>query len=196
MKWEEFYQKTDGNRYPDTSIIRFISKKYFIKKTKSSIRILDLGCGSGALLWYLSREGYDAYGIDSSKTAIDKAGKRLKLEKLSGHLYLGSFINLPFPDHYMDSVIDSTSIQHSPVESIHKAIDESYRVLKKGGFFFGMEIARSNNLSCADYKTHFFKKREILELFKKFRKININHMIYTEEDERKSIKFWLVECQK
>lgn len=37
-------------------------------------RILDVGCGTGALLWWLQARGYvDTHGIDLSQTSVDQA---------------------------------------------------------------------------------------------------------------------------
>jgi 3' terminal RNA ribose 2'-O-methyltransferase Hen1 len=47
-------------------------------------RVLDLGCGSGALLERLMREGYDQLtGLDVSARALEHAARRLKLDELS-----------------------------------------------------------------------------------------------------------------
>ena len=62
--WEKFYKNFSGNRYPEPILIRLIAKNFFRIKTRKKIKILDLGCGEGANLWFLAREGFDAYGID------------------------------------------------------------------------------------------------------------------------------------
>jgi len=35
------------------------------------MRVLEVGCGNGANLWFLTFEGYDAFGIDASQAALD-----------------------------------------------------------------------------------------------------------------------------
>jgi 3' terminal RNA ribose 2'-O-methyltransferase Hen1 len=46
-------------------------------------RVLDLGCGSGALLERLVRDGYDQItGVDVSARALSQAERRLKLDRL------------------------------------------------------------------------------------------------------------------
>lgn len=195
-KWEKFFRESCGNQYPEAAIIRFIARNYYVAKKRSHIKILDLGCGTGAVQWYLAREGFDAYGIDASPSAISKTRKRLRKEGLKSDLRVGDFVSLPYGNESIDTVIDAASIQHNSTDAIVKIIKEIHRVLKKGGKFFGMLIAESDGLSCDTFKTHFFQKKEIHDLFNKFIEIKIDHLAYTEENEKKFIKFWLVTSQK
>lgn len=59
-------------------MIRFIARNFYKVNNRESIKILEVGCGPGANLWYMNREGFTVYGIDGSETAIKKAEKRLK----------------------------------------------------------------------------------------------------------------------
>ena len=80
-KWyENSFLKDNFNaqrRYPNEELCRFMGRNYFsIEKTKrKAIKILEVGCGSGANLWMISKEGFDAYGIDLSQNAIELAKK-------------------------------------------------------------------------------------------------------------------------
>jgi len=195
-QWEIFFQKTDGNQYPNACVVRFVARHYYNVPRRSDVSILDLGCGSGAVSWFLAREGFNTHGIDASTTAIRKAGERLEREGLHGDLRMGDFVILPHQDNVFDAVIDMTSIQHNAPEAILQVVGEVRRVLKKGGMFFGMMIAVDDKINAPGFKTHFFTKEEIKELFSKFSKLNIDHVVSTEENERKAIKFWLVEARK
>jgi len=195
-QWEIFFQKTDGNQYPDACIVRFVARHYYDVPRRSDIAILDLGCGSGAVLWYLAREGFNAHGIDASPSGIRKAGERLQKEGLHGKLSIGDFVTLSHEDNVFDAVIDATSIQHNVYEAISEIVKEVHRVLKKGGMFFGMMIAVDDKMNAPDFKTHFFTKEEIKKLFFQFKELSIDHVVHTEENERKAIKFWLVEARK
>jgi len=196
LNWNKFYKSTKGNQYPEPSIIRFIAENYYQVKDRSHIKILELGYGTGGHQWYFNREGFDTYGIDISSRAINMAKARLKKEGLQSHLCVRDFISLPYKDESMDAVIDTTSIQHNSLEAIREIIKEIYRVLKKGGKFFGMLIAEHKDLSDSRFKTHFFKKKEIRALFSKFKNVKIDNLHYSEENGEKYIKFWIVETQK
>ena len=194
--WDTFYQNSDGNQYPEVSIVRFVARNYYQVNDKSCVKILNLGCATGAHQWYLAREGFDAYGIDGSPTAVNKTRERLQKEGLQSNLCAGDFLTLPYEDEFMDAVIDPASIQHNSIESIREIIKEVYRVLKNGGRFFGMFIAKHKNLIDAQFKTHFFQKTEIQTLFSGFKSVNIDHFHYSEENEEKYVKFWVVKAQK
>ena len=57
--------------YPNEALCRFLgSNGFFNVERKEDIRILEVGCGSGANLWMIAKEGFDAYGLDASSAAI------------------------------------------------------------------------------------------------------------------------------
>jgi 3' terminal RNA ribose 2'-O-methyltransferase Hen1 len=52
-----------------------------VLKASGARRVLDLGCGAGALLQRLARDGYqELVGVDVSARALEKAERRLKLD--------------------------------------------------------------------------------------------------------------------
>lgn len=52
-------------------------------KASGARRVLDLGCGAGALLRLLVRDGYDeVVGVDVSARALEIAARRLRLDEL------------------------------------------------------------------------------------------------------------------
>ncbi len=54
-----------------------------VLKASGARRVLDLGCGHGALLERLVRDGYDeVVGVDVSIRALEQAARRLKLDRL------------------------------------------------------------------------------------------------------------------
>ena len=98
--------------------------------------VLDVGCGNGRNLIYLSREfGVKGIGYDNSNEAIASA------KKLSEDLPISYEIRsvtetLPLPDNSQTLVLDmmvSHVLSNSDREKLHKEIA---RVLKPGGFLF------------------------------------------------------------
>jgi SAM-dependent methyltransferase len=100
-------------------------------------RILDLGCGTGRHLTFLSRSGFDVSGFDSSKTALDLALKWLNEEGLVANIHLGRMEEpLPYPDDNFDAVISIQVIHHNLIQDIVSTVTEIERILTTDGFIF------------------------------------------------------------
>ncbi len=94
---------------------------------------LDLGCGSGTDVRYLSSIGFKAFGIDFSHEA-------LKIAQNPGENSAGVYITsnvcaLPFADSSFDLVSDRCCMHHISHELRPDFGKEIARVLKPGGFF-------------------------------------------------------------
>jgi SAM-dependent methyltransferase len=96
---------------------------------------LEIGCGPGANVWFMAREGFTVAGIDGSSTAIQKASQRLTSESLAVDLRLGDFAQLPWPKDSFDGVIENVSLCTNPWNGIQHALSEVHRVLKPGAPF-------------------------------------------------------------
>lgn len=90
--WDEIFSSQSWGKYPGESLIRFIAKNYY-SRVRSEIKILEIGCGTGANLWYFAKEGFRTYGIDGSKKAISIANQRLNDEKLHAELIVGDILS-------------------------------------------------------------------------------------------------------
>lgn len=100
-------------------------------------KLLDLGCGNGHVSLYMAKKGYEVYGIDISETAIEWAKERAETEKINAEYFARSVIDLSFlgSDHF-DIIIDANCL-HCIIGKDRKILlNEVYRVLKSGGFFF------------------------------------------------------------
>src|SRR3989344_4036029 len=100
--WEKIYRTKEWGKYPPEELVRFIAHNYYETKDRKTVKILDLGCGTGAATWFIAREGFNAYGIDGSPTAIKIAKKRFITEKLKGNFQVGDIISLPFEGDEFD----------------------------------------------------------------------------------------------
>jgi SAM-dependent methyltransferase len=130
--------------YPNESLIQFIASRYFKlgHQQRKDIKVLDVGCGSGANLWMMAKEGLQVYGLDSSAAALELARQHLH-EKWSvmADLRVGSFTALPYEDAYFDAVVDVVSLQHLSLKDARLAIGEIARVLKPSGEFFSYRLS-------------------------------------------------------
>jgi len=94
-------------------------------------RVLDIGCGDGALTRFMAREGAVATGIDVSDTRLSDARAK---EAVPGADYReGRGEALPFADGSVDGVVYHNALHHVPVEAQAAALVEAARVLKPGG---------------------------------------------------------------
>lgn len=141
--WEKIHKSREWGRYPSEPLIRFIFQNFPNIQNLEKVRILELGCGVGANLWFLVREGIHAYGIDGSSSAISKARQRLDSEcpNWHGELISGDFTKLPYQDNYFDAVIDIESVTHNSFEDSVSIYSEAFRVIKPGGKIFSQTFA-------------------------------------------------------
>ena len=104
------------------------------------MRLLDAGCGGGRNLIYFLRDGYEAYGVDQSKEAINHV--RSLVATLAPHLPTDNFRVEPvermsFADASFDVVISSAVLHFARDEQHWQSMaSEMWRVLKRDGIFF------------------------------------------------------------
>lgn len=130
--------------YPNESLIQFLASRFFKLpfEQRKKIRVMEVGCGSGANLWMMSKEGFDVYGIDSSEEGISLAKNHLKEKwKLTANLDVGSFTKLPYRDAYFDIIADVVSLQHLNLADSKLALSEIIRVMKPGSEFFSYRLS-------------------------------------------------------
>ena len=98
-----------------------------------SIRILDVGCATGRLLYKLAKHGYtNLSGVDLAPRIIEVARKKLSNFKVNLDLKTAdSEDDLPWPDNSFD-IITLTGVIHH-FYRLNDALKEAYRVLDKQG---------------------------------------------------------------
>lgn len=136
--WEEIFRTQAWGKYPGEDLIRFVARNFYQVPDRSAVKILEVGCGPGANLWYIAREGFSVYGMDGSLSAIEQARKRLDDECAGwrGELKVGDIISLDFADDMFDAVIDNEAVYANSLENSSKIYSELARVCKPGGKLF------------------------------------------------------------
>lgn len=215
-KWQSVFTENEWGKYPAESVIRFMAKNFY-KKNRSEIKVLEVGCGTGANIWYLLRERFDAYGIDGSSVAIDRAKERLKEENLVSKLISGDIINLPYEDNFFDAVIDNECIYCNNLENTATILKEVKRVLKPHGKFYsrtftdklfvGGELDHTK-VSSLEYSeinvgplagkgfSRLTSKENILNVYGSFNILSIDSLDYTIENGSQIISEWIIMCEK
>lgn len=97
-------------------------------------RLLDIGCGGGALVRLLTREKGQAVGLDPQWAQIARA-------RAAGPepYVVGWGQHLPFADRSFDIVLFFNALHHVPAGVMGGALDEARRVLKRDGLLAVLE---------------------------------------------------------
>ena len=98
---------------------------------ESPLRVLDVGCGTGAMALLFAEMGHQVTGVDLSEGMMAKAREKAHAQKLSIKLKTGDAEHLPFNDGSFDVVVNRHLLWTLPHPQI--ALKEWHRVLKKGG---------------------------------------------------------------
>jgi SAM-dependent methyltransferase len=103
----------------------------------SGARVLDVGCGDGAVTRLMTREGARVTGVECSPTQLAPA---CALARDGDEDYLvATGEALPFADAALDIVVYFNVLHHVPVESQLQALREARRVLRPGGLLYVQE---------------------------------------------------------
>jgi SAM-dependent methyltransferase len=92
-------------------------------------RILEIGCGRGALLNALAELGAKVAGIDPDQTALAEARRTAP----TAILRQAGAERLPFVDAAMHAAIFVNSLHHVPVPGMARALAEAARIVEPGG---------------------------------------------------------------
>jgi len=131
IKWTpEFYSKLSKNYDVLAPIFLPIGEKAK-KRIAEALKegsVLDIACGTGALLAMACAKGLDCYGIDNAEGMI--AESRAKIP--DGEFKLASFYEIPYPDDTFDYVVETNAVSGVEIDA-DKVIAEMVRVCKPGG---------------------------------------------------------------
>ena len=188
--WEQKFRSQKWGRYPPEDLVRFMARNF--PENKNKVNVLEVGCGPGANIWYLHREGYHVSAIDISKTAIQQAHARIADETKvydtsSLDLRDGNFCELPWKDNNFDVVIDIFALYANKISVIENALQEIHRVLKDKGRLYtklwGKETTGYNKGKLLEKDTfddisegpcfnmgitHFFDQKTVQDVFGEF----------------------------
>ncbi|MBV5245382.1 methyltransferase domain-containing protein [Mycolicibacterium sp. PAM1] len=115
-----------GPSKPAPSVVSWLSR-VTDGRDRSSLRVLDLGCGKGGTVAWLLEQGFDAYGMDVRAEYVDNGRAYLGADRLAV-LDRGSY---PYPDDHFDIVISNQVFEH--VADLGELAREVARTTKPGG---------------------------------------------------------------
>jgi len=156
---KKFYEKSyseEGSKaqreYPNEELCRFIGRRFgnLSRLQKQKLKLIEMGCGSGANIWMLARESFNTYGIDFSGKALNLCEKVLDGYDVNAKLFKADMTNTGFTDNYFDVCVDVFSSNCLNAEQGKKFLSELSRILKVGGIFFSYFPSK-----CSDaFKNH------------------------------------------
>ena len=142
--WEDIFSTRSWGRYPNEELVTFVGRSLKESPSGNLGRVLEVGCGPGANLWFLGRVSHEIVGVDFSRTALEQA-VRLYLE-MNEHLVPevpglntmhADITSLePSPEGF-DYVFDVLASTHNTLEKIEEVIDGVHKILAPGGVYWG-----------------------------------------------------------
>lgn len=148
LESESFFRKAN---------IEFDKKLGVVKNKK----VLDIGCGIGALSFYLANKGGNVTGIDLSKNSIDFCKNEAKIKGLVIDFKEMNAQIPDFQDESFDIIVGSRIIHHLP--NLELFFKECKRILKHKGYFVFIEPLKKNKIVELNRKFFAPEKRTIHE---------------------------------
>ena len=215
-EWDVCYKNnTQMAIWPWSELVSFVMKYGY--RANKKIRILELGCGAGANIPFFMSLNAEYFAMDGSATIVKTLKK--KFPTIKENIVIGDFTKeIPFKGTF-DLIVDRSAITHNTTRGIMQCLDLVYTKLKKGrkyigtGWFSTMHSDYKHGIQDQDFFTrtnykngqfvhvgrvHFSDKKHLLDLFKKFKILVLEHNITKTEVPKKNnvIAGWNIVAQK
>ena len=158
----EYYSK----KKPSSSSEFDLEKEQFFKianlKLKQILgnvkgkKVLDVGCGTGSLTFYLAQRGANVIGIDLSRNLIEYCKDQSKILGISIEFRVMNAQVPDFEEESFDIILGSRIIHHLP--DIGFFFNQCKRLLKKNGFIAFIEPLKKNPI--VELNRKFFAPKE------------------------------------
>lgn len=139
----------------------FVAKRKFLQvalgafASGQNLRVLDVGCGTGAVLDFLREKGYQVEGVDNNAEAIEYCRAK------GLHVSMGAAEGMNYPDESFDVVLALDVLEH--LKDDRAALKEIFRVLKKGGHLIATVPAHQSLWSYHDVALHHHRRYSRVE---------------------------------
>lgn len=145
LEFEKQYKASgfaSQRRYPNEALIRFLGRYYFSvpRGKRKTMKFLEVGCGSGANLWVIAKEGFDTYGVDNAPSALPLCRKMLGSYGVKAKLNIGTIRELAYKSDFFDAIVDILTVEHTDLKGHREAFAEIFRTLKPGGRLFSWHL--------------------------------------------------------
>lgn len=164
LRRPSMYEALQSLIRPEASYRRFIERHV---RPKEGMRVLDIGCGTGAILSYLPSVDY--IGIDANADYVQRARRRFGA-RATFHV-CDAAGRIDVADQSVDLVLALGVLHHLSDAVAKNVVAEAARVLVPGGRFVSHDPVRGNGASLAarifvalDRGKHVRTQPELLEL--------------------------------
>jgi SAM-dependent methyltransferase len=175
-----------------------------IDNNDKEICVFELGCGAGPNIPFFKSLNVKYFGVEGSRLIVDSLHK--KFPELSKQVVVGDFTDKSIYKSFngLDIIVDRASVTHNDVFAINKTLEYSFKALKKGGIYIGIDwfstkhsdfsLGKEANdkYTKTDIETgnfrgvgnvHFSNEEHIRELFTSFEIISLEEkVIYNFQD--------------
>ncbi len=149
--WDERFRRHGHTGWGDELIyaydqplrLKAINKALVRAKVSVSnaIRVFDVGCGTGDLVFEFAKRGAEVIGIDVSQEVIEYAQRRL-IDYPNVKLYTQQVGEANFASDSFDLITSVTVLQHvTPEEAFERAITNTVRMAKPGAKILILETS-------------------------------------------------------
>lgn len=126
---DEITAKRAKSPYPLRRYVHEAQYNSVLQFIEPGMKVLDAGCGEGALSIMMAKKGAEVVGCDLSEPNIKKSREFAKENDVTVTFLVGDAEALPFPDDSFDLVVSSHVLEHLP--DFDKGLNEVMRVTKK-----------------------------------------------------------------
>lgn len=192
-EWEDRYKaNTHLSVWPWSDLVSYV--KRYSPPLGSEFKVLELGCGAGANIPFFIELGVPYYAIEGSSTIVKRLKK--KFPELKNNIKVGDFTKeIPFSGQF-NLIVDRASLAHNTTAAIKDCLALLFKKIKPKGRFIGINwfstqhsdyqggLAGEDMYTRRGYKegpfayigrAHFSDKPHLLELFKKFNIVILEH---------------------
>lgn len=184
-KNRKFFKSINDYNFTYFLTIKLINRVFSYLK-KKEITVLDLGCGVGAIDFYLAKKGHKILGVDISEEAVSIANAYKDFANIKSANFEVNDVTSYTAKKNFDFVICSEVIEH--VKDEHKLLTTIYNSLKKNGYLLlttpsiNAPLYKLGLLTKFDQDVGHLRRYDFHELKKKLEKYNFE-IVFCEKNE-------------
>lgn len=157
--------RRDGERRHERSwknwdYLRLKDFALHLLEPRAGRKILDIGCGDGAMMVYCGLQGAEVHGQDLDRESVAKANEYLARFGIRGKAVCGDVSRMAYAENFFDAAVSGDFMEHVPDETKVKVLREVRRCLKPGAPL----VIKTPNLSYLRVSLAFKRLRALLTL--------------------------------